>query len=331
MLKTRGFMVAMGAVLVFGCSASGTDDDDDTSPSSTPTPTTAPPTATPFPEETPTPTLRPIYNDVVCGSFYEDDDGDFFSEADGDCDDSNPQINPDVYEVCNYRDDDCNGAVDDHIKYNWWPDRDEDGYGDTYDSTYVKACTQPERYSSLGGDCDDTDPDVHPQQVDSICDGIDQDCDNGLDYNDYDLDGFLACEDCNDGDAETYPGADEICDEADNDCDGQIDEGFPYYGLLYLDRDNDHYGTEEYSIGRCSETREWDTYPNYISEFDDCDDWNRLINPEAPDICDGVDNDCDGEIDEDCAERVCPSEEEADPLMPGGDINNLTSIERIHQ
>ena len=105
------------------------------------------------------------------------------------------------------------------------------------------------------------------------CDGRDNDCD-GLTDEDYDADhdGWSQCGgDCDDGDPNTYPGADELCDGKDNDCDGDTDEGF--------DNDGDGFRT-------CD---------------DDCDDNDDTIFPGAPELCDGKDNDCDGITDPDWA------------------------------
>jgi len=78
-------------------------------------------------------------------------------------------------------------------------------------------------------DCDDTDPDVHPDAVDVPYNGVDEDCYDG-DLVDVDGDGWpgeeVDGEDCADANPDIHPDAEEICGDArDNDCDGNTDEG----------------------------------------------------------------------------------------------------------
>ena len=112
---------------------------------------------------------------------------------------------------------------------------------------------------------------------------------------DFDGDGFTESDgDCMPNDPNTYPGAPEICDGQDNDCDGEIDEDFSEMTTWYLDNDGDGFG------GNMEEIEDFCPPDNYlyVNNNLDCDDDNPNINPNAEEIEDGIDNDCDGEIDE---------------------------------
>jgi hypothetical protein len=97
------------------------------------------------------------------------------------------------------------------------------------------------------------------------------DTDPSAAYTDEDADGVTADVDCDDDNADVYPGAPEIADSTDNDCDDLIDEGTEVY-----DDDGDGF-----------------------AEVDgDCDDDNDAIFPDAAEAADTLDNDCDGLTDE---------------------------------
>lgn len=116
---------------------------------------------------------------------------------------------------------------------------------------------------------------------------------------DLDGDGFqsVACggTDCNDMDPTVYPGATEVCDGQDNDCDGIVDESAVDALTWYQDLDGDGFGNPAVTQLSCTAP------PGYSADNSDCDDNNVAANPNAIEVCDGVDNDCDGFVDEENA------------------------------
>jgi len=114
---------------------------------------------------------------------------------------------------------------------------------------------------------------------------------------DLDSDGFSAPEDCDDGNGSVHPLANEICDGRDNDCNGQTDEGTPGIRTWYRDLDRDGFGTEDEVVIAC------DGPQGFVLQGEDCDDFDNRIFPEADEICDGKDNDCDLSVDEDLGKR----------------------------
>jgi hypothetical protein len=159
------------------------------------------------------------------------------------------------------------------------------------------------------------------------CNGLDDDCDEkvdeGLDLGECTMEsGFGVCTGpilCQDG-AEVCAAkmpAEEICDKEDNDCDGEVDEGFldgNGNGILdCLEEDSDGDGISDYEDNcmdvanegqenadgdahgdACDDDDDNDT----VLDEDDCDPLDPLISPLADELCNGFDDDCDGEIDE---------------------------------
>ncbi|MFT5679981.1 MAG: hypothetical protein ACI8RZ_000886 [Myxococcota bacterium] len=112
---------------------------------------------------------------------------------------------------------------------------------------------------------------------------------------DADSDGSTTADgDCNDKDANIYPGAAEICDGIDNDCNGQTDENTATdISVWYPDADSDGFGDDTIVLTAC-------TAPAfYVAAGGDCYDQDASIHPDADEICDGIDNNCDGETDGD--------------------------------
>jgi len=123
------------------------------------------------------------------------------------------------------------------------------------------------------------------------CGGSDAGTDTGV-VVDQDGDGFPAAVDCNDQDAAIFPGADELCNDQDDNCDGQVDE-HPTDGLvLYADVDGDGYGGLAYQDMACSPSDAW------VEDNTDCNDLSAVSHPGGTELCDGLDNDCDGNVDE---------------------------------
>lgn len=176
-------------------------------------------------------------------------------------------------------------------------DADEDGY--------------PESVAVVE-DCGPLNPSVYPNAPE-LEDGLDNDCNNIVDdgfgptwFLDNDGDGFgdisesiQATEqpagyvnngdDCDDLNAATYPGATELEDGIDNDCNGTVDDILRTY---YLDADGDGFG----SMGDAIEAMQQPD--GYVDNAFDCDDFDYLINPDAPEQCDNLDNNCDNRVDE---------------------------------
>ncbi len=107
-----------------------------------------------------------------------DDDGDGFN-SDDDCDDSDPTVYPDADEICDDLDNNCNGLIDEELPFfEVFVDNDNDGFG--VDSSLLEQCILLENQSLIGGDCDDSNPDINPDAEDVPNNGIDEDCD-GMD------------------------------------------------------------------------------------------------------------------------------------------------------
>ncbi len=247
----------------------------------------------------------------------------------GDCDDADEGVNPDALEICDGLDNDCDGDIDDDdagldsgTATSWHADLDDDGFGDAED--IVVSCEAPLHYVEDAQDCDGSDAAINPDATE-VCDAVDNDCDGDVDdddasldegslstwYLDVDGDGYgadsltwSACEapserfvdnesDCDDADADSYPGASELCDGEDDDCDGAVDEDPTDPSTWYADSDEDGYGDPRETSRSC------EAPSGYVGNDEDCDDDDALASPALDEVCDEVDNDCDGAVDED--------------------------------
>lgn len=97
--------------------------------------------------------------------------------------------------------------------------------------------------------------------------------------------------DCVDTEGAVNPSAAEVCDGVDNDCNSAVDETGGA-STWYQDGDRDGYGNAAISSTACEQP------DGYVEDSTDCDDAVGTTFPGAPEMCDMVDNDCDGTTDE---------------------------------
>jgi len=260
--------------------------------------------------------------------FYVDQDQDgFFSYED--CDDNNADIHPNAVELCDGIDNDCNGLTDDNITvYSYFPDTDGDGFGDLTGQLDTCLAEVPFGYVMNGLDCNDTNVSMYPG-AEEQCDGIDNDCNGLVDdaitlytyFPDADGDFFgdffstpldtclntapagyvINNMDCDDNNAASNPEALEICDGIDNNCNGLADDGIDQF-TYFVDADGDGFGDPMAApLDTCLTTAPEGFVVNNL----DCNDNEALANPDATEVIDGIDNDCNGLVD-DVVKTVSP-------------------------
>jgi len=231
-----------------------------------------------------------------------DADGDGYDTSE-DCDDLDSEVHPGAAElICDGVDNDCDAATLDE------PAEDADGDGDPIcddcddgDPGLNNDDLDMDGYSTCNDDCDDANSATYDMAAE-ICDGEDNDCDDEVpaDELDDDADGVMACEgDCDDGDDEVHPFAVELCDGIDNDCDGIADGAAAVDAILwYADADGDGYGDPAITALACAQPL------GHVDNADDCDDMSGAVHPGATEVCNSLDDDCDGDADSDAVDMT---------------------------
>jgi hypothetical protein len=256
-----------------------------------------------------------------------------------DCDDSRAGVSPVAVETCNERDDDCDTFSDEGVLETFYPDDDGDGFG-AVGGTSLEACVEPEGYATTNTDCDDTVTGVNPGVAEQ-CDPemVDENCDSIINPEDL-------CT-CTNGEAQpcSLPGAcsagteicadgrwgacsiapvTETCNRIDDNCDGTTDERLTV--VCYADGDNDGYAAmgaassdecpdpSRVVVGGC---------PNFTTDRApagasiDCDDSDRTRHPTRAELCNGLDDNCDGSVDE-MLRIACYTDGDNDTYAPAG-------------
>ncbi|MFN5091782.1 MAG: MopE-related protein, partial [Bacteroidota bacterium] len=223
---------------------------------------------------------------VVLTTYYQDMDFDGFGGSNttdacfppnpsyiaqgGDCEDFNPSVNPSATEVCNSSDDNCNSQIDEGLTFvDYYADLDGDGYGA---GSATNACSQPAGMIADNTDCDDSNNAINSGATEICFNSIDDNCNTQVDEN---------CEvlGCTDVTACNY-------DAAANTNDGSCVYGSDYYA----DADGDGFGT-------IAPTTLCSIQAGYVTNNTDCDDTNNAVNTAATEVCNSIDDNCDGFID----------------------------------
>jgi alpha-tubulin suppressor-like RCC1 family protein len=212
---------------------------------------------------------------------------------------------------------DCNDA-DPSLPRSFIPDADRDGYGAAFVAGPAPpppyGCTAPAGYTTNSLDCDDTRSSVRPGAPE-VCDGLDNNCNGSTDegatpltwYRDADGDGkgnsAVTTQACT-------PPAGYVRDSSDcNDSNASL----PAY--FSRDGDGDGYG-DVFVVSPA--TYGCSGPAGYVPNTSDCHDGSKFVYPGALEVCDGMDNNCNGTVDDSCSQVTCSAYFSSSSIPSGG-------------